>query len=52
MPDSKFKREIVWKLPQAERGNFICDQDRPIVEFAAKAAELLVETNCSLEMAY
>ncbi len=49
MPDSKFKREIVRKLPQALRGHFIWDQERSITEFAAKVAELLAETGHSSE---
>ncbi len=49
MPDSKFKREIVRKLPQAVRGHFIWDQERSITEFAAKVAELLAETGHASE---
>ncbi len=41
--DSKFKREIVKKLPQSIRGIFICDKERSITEFAAKVAEVIAD---------
>ncbi len=41
--DQKFIREIIRKLPREVRGILICNRERPISDFAAKVAEIMIE---------
>ncbi len=42
--DQNFVREIIRKLPLEVRGILICDHERPVSDFAAKVAEIMIES--------
>ncbi len=43
--NQQFMREIIRKLPREMRGILICDRERPVSDFTAKVAEIMIESD-------